>query len=75
MSAAEVLHQEGLPDILLAEEAAKMLRVHVRTLYELVNEKKIPHFRLGPRRLRFLRSSLVAWAASQETGSRLRRGR
>lgn len=69
MSAAEALPPDADPDVLLAEEAAALLRVHVNTLYLLVDERKIPHFRLGRRRLRFLRSSLVAWMSSQETGS------
>lgn len=75
MSAAEVLQADVDEDVLLADEAAKLLRLHPKVLYQLVNELKIPHFRIGPRRIRFRRTSLVAWMASQETGSRPRRGR
>lgn len=77
MSAAEVLQDAppADPDVMLAPEAAQMLRLNIKTLYKLCDEKKVPHFRIGPRRLRFRRTTLVAWMASQETGSRPGRGR
>jgi excisionase family DNA binding protein len=60
-------------DIMLAPAAAKMLILNLKTLYKLCDEGKIPHVRIGPRRLRFRRSSLVAWLDRQETGSPKRR--
>lgn len=58
------------PDVLNAREAASFLRLNLKTLYKLVDECKVPHTRLTERRIRFLRSSLLAWLAGQERGSR-----
>ena len=55
------------PDVLLVPEAAAFLRLNVKTLYKLIEERKVPHIRLTPRRIRLRRSTLVAWLAGQES--------
>lgn len=62
MSAAEELH----PEVLTVPEAAAFLRLNVKTLYKLIEDGTVPHVRIGERRIRLVRSSLVAWLASQE---------
>lgn len=42
-------------------EAAEFVGVPVGTLYAWVNQRKIPHFRLGPRLVRFHRADVRAW--------------
>src|ERR1700733_1751082 len=62
-------------DIFTVAEAAAFLRLNMKTLYKLIDEGRVPHVRIGERRIRLRRSSLVAWLASQESGSRDRRNR
>lgn len=64
-----------LSDVLTVDEAAVFLRLNKKTLYKLIDEGKVPHVRLSERRLRLLRSSLVAWLAGQERGSSKERSR
>ena len=64
----------GAQDVLTVPEAASFLRLNVKTLYKLIDEGRVPHLRIGERRIRLLRTSLLAWLAGQETGSRDRRG-
>ena len=47
-------------DILTTDEAARMLRLHRRTMYQKVREQRIPYLRVG-REIRFSRSALSAW--------------
>lgn len=54
-------------DVLTVPEAAALLRLNVKTLYKLIDEGAVPHVRIGERRIRLRRSSLVAWLASQES--------
>lgn len=53
-------------------EAAKLLRVHPRTIYELVYQNRIPYHKVGDRIL-FLHDSLIEWTASQAEIDRSRR--
>jgi len=46
--------------IFTAEEAARYLRLHVKTIYRLVREAKIPGRKVGGR-WRFHRDSLEKW--------------
>lgn len=62
-------------EVLTAPEAAALLRLNLKSLYKLVDEGKVPCSRIGPRRLRFLRTSLLAWLAGRESTSRTRRSR
>ncbi len=43
------------------DEAATYLSIPKGTLYWLVSENRIPHYRLGARTVRFRRSDLDAW--------------
>ena len=59
-------------DYLTVAEAAKLLRVHSRTIYELVYQDRIPYHKVGDRIL-FLRTALIEWTASQAEIDRSRR--
>jgi excisionase family DNA binding protein len=54
-------------DILLkSEEAAELLKIGERTLWQLTKEGKIPYVRVG-KCLRYRPEALREWARSQET--------
>ncbi len=59
-------------EYLTVAEAAKFLRVHPRTIYELVYQNRIPYHKVGDRIL-FMRISLIEWTASQAEIDRSRR--
>jgi excisionase family DNA binding protein len=48
------------PVLLTVKEAAALLRVTPRFLYQLIAEQRIPHRRIG-RAVRFERAELLAW--------------
>lgn len=64
-SVSEAQHADET--VMTAKDAAAFLSVNVRTLYKLVDENKIPHVRMTERRIRFLKSSLLAWLARRES--------
>lgn len=64
MSAAEDLSE---PDVFTVVEAARFLRMSAKTLYKLIDEDRVPYVRITERRIRFRRSSLIAWLASRES--------
>lgn len=75
MSAAEDLDKQPAPaseelDLMTVAEAATFLKMSAKTLYVLIEGENIPYIRIGERRLRLRRSSLVAWLASQERAPR-----
>jgi excisionase family DNA binding protein len=45
-------------DLLSYKEAAKILRLPLKTLYYLVKKRKIAHYRLGPKMTRFSRTEI-----------------
>ena len=55
--------------LLDAVEAAALLKVPRRTLYELVRSRGLPHVRVGRRGLRFTRADLARWVAANTYGS------
>lgn len=57
-------------DVLTVAEAARLLKLNPKTVYKLVDEGLLPHCRITERRIRFLRSSLIAWLASRESAPR-----
>ena len=59
-------------EYLTVPEAAKLLRVQPRTIYELVYQNRIPYHKVGDRVL-FLHSALVEWTAKQAELDRSRR--
>jgi excisionase family DNA binding protein len=57
---------------LTVTEAAELLRVHPRTIYELVYQNRIPYHKVGDRIL-FLHNALMEWTANQAEIDRSRR--
>lgn len=53
------------PKFLTVQEVAELLRIKVRTVYEMVSENRIP-FRKAGRRTVFLLDEIIAWTASRE---------
>jgi excisionase family DNA binding protein len=53
---------------LTVNEAAEMIRVNPMSIYNLVRQKKIPHFKIG-RKILFRRLSLEAWLQEMEQQS------
>lgn len=54
-------------EILTPDEAAKLLRLHRRTVYALIRRGEIPAFRLGARgKWRLRRSDLLSLSKKQE---------
>jgi len=59
-------HKEDLSQgFLNIRQVADYLGIKVSTLYSLVEEKKIPHYRIG-RQIRFKRSDIDAWMDNQK---------
>jgi excisionase family DNA binding protein len=56
---------EDLPDVLSPEQAARLLRVSVNTLYAELRAGRIPHLRVG-RGIRILKEALLAAFGPQE---------
>lgn len=55
-------------DYLTVKEAAEALRLTPSALYRLAAAKQIPHYRYGPKTIRFALSDLTDWArAHKET--------
>lgn len=50
------------------KEAAEYIGVHADTIYTMVREKEIPHFRVR-RRIFFSRETLDSWMREQEKRS------
>ena len=56
------------PSLLLSmRDAARSLGISERTVWTLVQERRLPHLRVG-RRVLFSRASLEAWIAQQQVG-------
>jgi len=53
--------KEGVKEIMTAAEAADFLSIHVKTLYRLIAERKIPFILKPGLGYRFFRSRLVKW--------------
>jgi excisionase family DNA binding protein len=64
-ASAQASAKEKFEPLLTAGEAAKHLRVHVKTLQRLAREHRIPCVRLG-KYWRFRLSALDAWVATQQ---------
>lgn len=54
------------PEVLTADDCAKLLQVHVRTVGNYVQERGLPAHRLG-QEFRFRRSEVLAWLSKQTT--------
>jgi excisionase family DNA binding protein len=53
------------PNFLTVEEVAVMLRIKVRTVYEMVSQKRIP-FRKAGRRTVFLLDEIMEWTSQRQ---------
>jgi excisionase family DNA binding protein len=53
-----------LKDFLNIQELSQLLGIKVSTLYTLVEEKRVPHYRIG-RLIRFKRSEIELWMGEQ----------
>jgi excisionase family DNA binding protein len=58
-------HMEGREEILDADEVAKMLRVHPRTVMRLASQGQLPGFKVGGQ-WRFRREAIDAYIRKQE---------
>ena len=58
---------EGLVDseFLTAEEVAEYLRLPLSTVYKLVQDKRLPGFKVG-KHWRFRRETIAKWITTQE---------
>ncbi len=55
-------------EFLTAEEVAEYLRLPLSTIYKLVQEKRLPGFKVG-KHWRFRRKTFREWIATQENAS------
>jgi excisionase family DNA binding protein len=62
-------------DVLRYAEAGSLLAIPVATLYSMVHEHTIPHYRVGPRTVLFRRSELLAWLKRHEVAATPTTGR
>ena len=53
---------DKLPVFLKAEEIAKLLRIHINTVYEAAARDEIPGVVRVGRNVRFRRDAVLAWA-------------
>lgn len=53
------------PQFLTVEEVAELLRIKVRTVYEMVSQNRIP-FRKAGRRTVFLLDEILEWTAPRQ---------
>lgn len=54
-------------DVLKIQEVSAYLKIKVSGLYSLVEERKIPHYRIG-RQIRFKKSDIDIWMEGQRQG-------
>jgi len=59
------LTRDGAASILTVEEVATMLRIKVRTVYEMVSQNRIPYRKVG-RRTVFLLDEILEWTAQTQ---------
>lgn len=57
----KLLEDKKLPELLSARRVAALLDLSPRRVYELVDMGYVAAVRLGPRRLRIFRQSLIDW--------------
>jgi excisionase family DNA binding protein len=53
-----------------AEDVADMLGMTTDWVYREVREDRIPHIKLGPRRVRFRKEAIDEWLLAHERGNR-----
>lgn len=65
---------EGQLEVLTVDEAAALLRVNRKTLYELIQRDELPGVRRLGRAIRIHRPTLIQWLADQGRVPRSSRG-
>jgi excisionase family DNA binding protein len=65
-----VIKDNPMAEVLNSEEAARFLRMHVKTALRLARQGKIPGCKVGGE-WRFLRSELTDWLRGNNNGSTL----
>jgi len=55
------------PILLTVSEAARLLRITTRSIYQMVAESRIPYRRVG-RAVRFEQTELMEWTKAQASG-------
>jgi excisionase family DNA binding protein len=55
-----------MSDLIDYAEASELLRLAPGTLRAMVSKGTVPHLRLGPRLVRFSKTSLERWLSEQE---------
>lgn len=56
---------DSVNDVLRYAEAAKLLAIPLPTLYSMVHDRSIPHYRVGARTVLFRRSELLAFLSER----------
>jgi excisionase family DNA binding protein len=59
----------GTDEIFTVSQVARLLHIGRNKVYDLTRQGQLPHFKLGPRDLRFRRSRLMAWMEEQENAA------
>lgn len=54
-----------MTDILDYKQATEFLGLPIGSLYAMVSQRRLPHFRIGPRCVRFNRNELERWLAAK----------
>jgi excisionase family DNA binding protein len=67
-SPATAVQEESVPPVLTVEEAALLLRVNKKTVYEAVARGQLPGVRRIGKSIRLYRDSLLAWLAAGRAG-------
>lgn len=52
-------------DLIGYEDASQITGICKPTLYAMVSQKRLPHFRLGGRLVRFSRAELIRWVEAK----------
>jgi excisionase family DNA binding protein len=58
---------QATPIFLTVSEAAKLLRITTRSIYQMIAESRIPYRRVG-RAVRFEQTELMEWTKAQANG-------
>lgn len=61
--------EKNVDEVLNANEAAELLKLHQKTVYKMAQQGKIPAKRVGSRNWRFLRSELLEYIRGGENGT------
>lgn len=60
----------SLPELLTADEVAKLLRTTRKAIYAKIERGQLPFFRVGPKSVRFRRDEIRRWLAERYVPTR-----